>query len=59
MFILLFITTIQEGVEAIVFVGSISLGLPATEFPLPVVTGLLAGFLVRYLIYRRGNIISI
>jgi high-affinity iron transporter len=59
MFILPFITTMREGVEAVVFVGGVSLGLPATEFPLPVVTGILAGLLVGYLIYRGGNAMSI
>jgi high-affinity iron transporter len=59
MFILPFITTMREGVEAVVFVGGVSLSLPATEFPLPVVTGILAGLLVGYLIYRGGNVMSI
>lgn len=59
LFILPFITTLREGVEAVVFVGGVSLGLPATEFPLPVITGLLAGLLIGYLIYRGGNVMSI
>lgn len=59
LFILPFITTLREGVEAVVFVGGVSLGLPATAFPLPVVTGLLAGLLIGYLIYRGGNVLSI
>jgi high-affinity iron transporter len=59
LFILPFITTMREGVEAVVFVGGVSLGLPATEFPLPVVAGVLAGLFVGYLIYRGGNVMSI
>jgi high-affinity iron transporter len=59
LFILPFITTLREGVEAVVFVGGVSLGLPAAQFPLPVVTGLLAGLLIGYLIYRGGNVLSI
>jgi high-affinity iron transporter len=59
LFILPFITTLREGVEAVVFVGGVSLGLPATAFPLPVITGLLAGLLIGYLIYRGGNVLSI
>lgn len=59
MFLLPFITTMREGVEAVVFVGGVSLGLPGTEFPLPVITGILAGLLVGYLIYRGGNVMSI
>lgn len=59
MFILPFITTLREGLEAVVFVGGVSLSLPATAFPIPVITGLLAGLLVGYLIYRGGNAMSI
>lgn len=59
LFILPFITTLREGLEAVVFVGGVSLGYPATAFPIPVITGLLAGLLVGYLIYRGGNAMSI
>ncbi|KIW88538.1 uncharacterized protein Z519_11107 [Cladophialophora bantiana CBS 173.52] len=59
MFILPFITTLREGLEAVVFVGGVSLGLPATAFPIPVITGILAGLLVGYLIYRGGNYMTI
>ncbi|MCJ1352268.1 MAG: high-affinity iron permease [Icmadophila ericetorum] len=59
MFLLPFITTMREGVEAVVFVGGVSLGLPATEFPLPVITGILSGLLVGFLVYRGGNVLSI
>jgi len=59
MFVLPFITVLREGVEAVVFVGGVSLGLPATAFPLPVVTGVIAGFTVGFLIYRGGNVMSI
>lgn len=52
MFILPFITVLREGLEAVVFIGGVSLSFPATAFPLPVVTGLLAGIVVGYLIYR-------
>lgn len=59
MFILPFITTLREGLEAVVFIGGVSLGLPATSFPLPVITGLLAGLAVGLIIYRGGNALSI
>ncbi|RAH69921.1 FTR1 family protein [Aspergillus aculeatinus CBS 121060] len=59
MFLLPFITTMREGVEAVVFVGGVSLGYPATAFPLPVFTGMLAGLTCGYLIYRGGNVMSI
>lgn len=59
MFILPFITTLREGVEAVVFVGGVSLSLPATAFPLPVVCGIIAALLVGWLLYRGGNMLSI
>lgn len=52
LFILPFITVLREGLEAVVFVGGISLGLPATAFPIPVLTGLLAGFVIGFIIYK-------
>ncbi|OJJ48477.1 hypothetical protein ASPZODRAFT_150698 [Penicilliopsis zonata CBS 506.65] len=55
MFILPFITVLREGLEAIVFIGGVSLSFPASSFPLPVVCGLLAGFAVGYVLYRGGN----
>ncbi|EAW14722.1 FTR1 family protein [Aspergillus clavatus NRRL 1] len=55
MFLLPFITVLREGLEAVVFIGGVSLSFPATAFPLPVFTGVLAGVAVGYLIYRGGN----
>lgn len=59
MFILPLITTLREGIEAVVFVGGVSLGLPASSFPLPVVCGLAAALLIGYLLYRGGNAMSV
>lgn len=59
MLLLPLITTLREGVEAVVFVGGVSLGYPATAFPIPVVTGILAGLLVGFFLYRGGNRLSI
>jgi high-affinity iron transporter len=52
MFMLPFITVLREGLEAVVFVGGVSLGVPASAIPLPTVLGLLAGSLVGLLIYK-------
>lgn len=46
------ITTAREGLEAIVFIGGVSLGLPASSIPLPAIVGLIVGFLVGYLCFR-------
>lgn len=52
MFLLPFITVLREGLEAVVFIGGVGLGLPGTSFPLAVVCGLGAGVAIGYLIYR-------
>lgn len=52
MFILPFVTVLREGLEAVVFVGGVGLGSPATAFPLPVILGLGAGCLVGFVIYK-------
>ena len=52
MFMLPFITVLREGLEAVVFIGGVSLGFPATSFPLPVVLGLGCGCLIGYFIYK-------
>jgi len=52
MFILPFITVLREGLEAVVFVGGVSLTEPATSFPLAVIAGIFCGVLIGYFIYR-------
>ena len=58
MFILPFITVLREGLEAVVYVGGVGLGLPATSFPLAVFCGLLAGVAVGFVIYRYVDSIA-
>ena len=55
MFILPFITILREGLEAVVFIGGVSLGLPASSIPLATICGLLAGVAVGAIIYFGGN----
>lgn len=59
MFVFPLITTMREGVEAVVFVGGVSLLLAAIAFPFPVICSLVAGIGVEYLIYRGGNSLSL
>lgn len=59
MVILPFITVLREGLEAVVFVGGVSLSEPASAFPLPAITALLAGGFISWLIYKGGNTIRI
>ncbi|KAJ1882409.1 high-affinity iron permease [Coemansia sp. RSA 1722] len=53
-----FLTVLREGLEAVVFVGGVSLGATAKSIPLAVIIGLLCGALVGYLMYRTGNAMS-
>lgn len=55
MFLLPFITVLREGMEAVIFVGGVSVGLPATSIPLATVCGLAAGCAVGFIIYKSGN----
>lgn len=45
------ITVLREGIEAVVFVGGISLGQPATSIPLAAIVGLICGLTVGLVIY--------
>ncbi len=54
MFMLPLVTILREGLEAIIFIGGVSLGLPASSIPLAVIVGLLAGLLVGFIIYKGG-----
>ncbi|KAK0482374.1 Ftr1 protein [Armillaria novae-zelandiae] len=51
LFILPLITVLREGMEAVVFVGGVSLGQPATAIPLAAIVGLICGLVCGFLIY--------
>ncbi|KAJ2881539.1 high-affinity iron permease [Coemansia aciculifera] len=53
-----FLTVLREGLEAVVFVGGVSLGATAKSIPLAVIVGLICGIIIGYLIYRTGNAMS-
>lgn len=59
MALLPFITTLREGIEAIVFVGGVGIGKPATAFPLSVVLGLLCGLAFGYAVYKLGALMAL
>ncbi|ORY86093.1 high-affinity iron transporter FtrA, partial [Protomyces lactucae-debilis] len=54
-----FITVLREGLEAVIFVGGVGLSTPAKSVPIPVITGLLAGFLVGFALYRSNRFLKI
>ncbi|KAG0688588.1 high-affinity iron permease [Pichia californica] len=54
-----FITTLREGLEAVVFIGGIGVNQPSSSFPLAIICGSLLGFLIGYILYKGGNKMSI
>lgn len=57
--ILPLVTTLREGLEAVVFVGGIGVSSPASSFPLSIACGLALGALVGYTLYKGGNKLSL
>ncbi|KAF7348522.1 Iron permease FTR1 [Mycena venus] len=55
LFILPLITVLREGMEAVVFVGGVSLGQPATSIPIATIVGLICGLVVGFIIYSFAS----
>ncbi|KAI0634792.1 iron permease FTR1 [Trametes polyzona] len=55
LFLLPLITVLREGMEAVVFVGGVSLGQPATSIPIAAIVGLVCGLVCGYLIYAFAS----
>ncbi|EGO03468.1 hypothetical protein SERLA73DRAFT_174969 [Serpula lacrymans var. lacrymans S7.3] len=55
LFILPLITVLREGIEAVVFVGGVSLGQSGTSIPIAAITGLLVGVIIGFLIYHFAS----
>ncbi|KAI9012627.1 high-affinity iron permease [Phycomyces nitens] len=58
-FILPFITVLREGLEAIVFIGGVSLSIPGKSIPIAAIMGFLCGCLVGLIIYRGGSLLKL
>ncbi|KAJ2915160.1 hypothetical protein MD484_g5260, partial [Candolleomyces efflorescens] len=55
LFILPFITVLREGLEAVVFVGGVSLGQPAKSIPIAAIVGIICGLVIGFLIYEFAS----
>ncbi|KAF8217772.1 iron permease FTR1 [Mycena galopus ATCC 62051] len=55
LFILPLITVLREGMEAVIFVGGVSLGQPATSIPIATIVGLICGLIVGFVIYTFAS----
>lgn len=55
LFVLPLITVLREGMEAVVFVGGVSLGQPATAIPIAAIVGIICGLVVGFVIYQFAS----
>jgi len=55
LFLLPLVTILREGMEAIVFVGGVSLGQSATSIPIAAITGIVCGLICGFLIYTFAS----
>ncbi|KXN86656.1 Plasma membrane iron permease [Leucoagaricus sp. SymC.cos] len=53
--ILPLVTVMREGLEAVVFVGGVSLGQSATSIPIAAIVGLICGLVCGFLIYEFAS----
>ncbi|EPQ53599.1 iron permease FTR1 [Gloeophyllum trabeum ATCC 11539] len=53
--ILPLITVLREGIEAVIFVGGVSLGQPATAIPIAAIVGLICGLACGFVIYQFAS----
>jgi len=54
-----FSVVLREGVESIVFMAGIGFDNPASGLPIPVITGIISGFLIGYIIYKGSHKLSL
>ncbi|KAK4701952.1 high-affinity iron transporter, partial [Phenoliferia sp. Uapishka_3] len=55
LFLLPAITVLREGLEAVVFVGGVSLGQSARAIPLAAIVGLICGLFIGWCIYKSSS----
>lgn len=57
--ILPLVTTLREGLEAVVFLGGMGVSQPTSSFPLSVVCAIALGSFIGWCMYRYGNSVSL
>jgi high-affinity iron transporter len=55
LFLLPFVTVLREGLEAVVFVGGISLGQSASAIPIAAIVGIVCGLICGFIIYTFAS----
>ncbi|KAJ3157507.1 high-affinity iron permease [Irineochytrium annulatum] len=59
LFIIPFVTVLREGLEAMVFLGGITISADPGSIPLAAACGILSGLIIGYIIYRAGNSVKL
>lgn len=57
--ILPLVTTLREGLEAVVFIGGMGMSNPLSSLPLSIGSGVLLGSIIGYVLYKGGNKLSL
>ncbi|KAK6463135.1 iron permease FTR1 family-domain-containing protein [Scheffersomyces coipomensis] len=57
--ILPLVTTLREGLEAVVFIGGMGMSLPPSAIAFSVIAGITLGSFIGYLLYQGGNKMSL
>lgn len=57
--ILPFVTTLREGLEAVVFVGGIGMSQEPSSLPLSIIGGITCGTIIGLILYKGGNKLSL
>lgn len=57
--ILPLVTTLREGLEAVVFIGGIGISLPPSSIPFSVALGAIVGSSIGWMLYKGGNKLSL
>ncbi len=55
LFTLPFVIVLREGLEAVVFVGGVSLGQSARSIPIAAIVGIICGLICGFLIYTFAS----
>jgi len=55
LFILPLVTVLREGLEAVIFVGGVALGLPASSIPIAAIVAIVCGVVIGFFIYEFAS----
>ncbi|KAL2914213.1 high-affinity iron permease [Polyrhizophydium stewartii] len=59
LFWLPFITVLREGLEAVVFIGGVSLGEEPSSIPIAAIVGIIIGIAIGFIVHRGGTVMTL